>query len=194
MTTERQTTANRRNAKASTGPLTAAGKRKVARNARRHGLTAPAPWDVVTNWYRIIVNDPHAEPDPTAQDVTARTALRLAEAEAQVARTTQAERAILLEIHDDTAAAFATPDMKKRVIDRVMHQGVDYADYETLKFIAERIKRTDPVLAKGTRILAAESRNNPVNLQRRLRTISRYRREAESRRRRALRDWLATQK
>ena len=58
MTTERQSAANRRNAKASTGPRTAAGKRKVAQNARRHGLTAPAPWDVVTNWYRLIINAP----------------------------------------------------------------------------------------------------------------------------------------
>jgi hypothetical protein len=38
MTNERQRRANRANAKASTGPKTLAGKARVARNARRHGL------------------------------------------------------------------------------------------------------------------------------------------------------------
>ncbi len=38
MITERRLAANRRNARASTGPRTAAGKARVARNARRHGL------------------------------------------------------------------------------------------------------------------------------------------------------------
>jgi len=39
VTSERKRAANRRNARASTGPKTAAGKAQVARNARRHGLT-----------------------------------------------------------------------------------------------------------------------------------------------------------
>jgi hypothetical protein len=40
MATERQIVANRRNALNSTGPQTAAGKRRSRRNAFRHGLTA----------------------------------------------------------------------------------------------------------------------------------------------------------
>ena len=40
MTTEKQTAANRENAKNSTGPRTSEGKRKARRNAFRHGLTA----------------------------------------------------------------------------------------------------------------------------------------------------------
>ena len=39
MATERQIAANRRNAQKSTGPRTAAGKRRAARNAYRHGLS-----------------------------------------------------------------------------------------------------------------------------------------------------------
>ncbi len=39
VTSERKRAANRRNARASTGPKTAAGKAQVARNASRHGLT-----------------------------------------------------------------------------------------------------------------------------------------------------------
>ena len=40
MTTSRQQSANRNNACSSTGPRTAAGKARVKRNARRHGLAA----------------------------------------------------------------------------------------------------------------------------------------------------------
>jgi hypothetical protein len=40
MTTSRQQTANRENARASTGPRMAAGQARAKRNARRHGLAA----------------------------------------------------------------------------------------------------------------------------------------------------------
>jgi hypothetical protein len=40
MTTSRQQTANCKNARASTGPRTAAGQARTKRNARRHGLAA----------------------------------------------------------------------------------------------------------------------------------------------------------
>jgi hypothetical protein len=40
MTTSRQQTANRNNARSSTGPKTAAGRVRAKRNARRHGLAA----------------------------------------------------------------------------------------------------------------------------------------------------------
>ncbi|MBX9843722.1 MAG: hypothetical protein K2Z80_18125 [Xanthobacteraceae bacterium] len=41
MTVPRQLTANRRNARRSTGPRTASGKRSAAVNALRHGLSIP---------------------------------------------------------------------------------------------------------------------------------------------------------
>jgi hypothetical protein len=40
MTTSRQQTANRQNARVSTGPRTAAGQARAKRNSRRHGLAA----------------------------------------------------------------------------------------------------------------------------------------------------------
>jgi hypothetical protein len=45
MATERQIAANRANALRSTGPKTAAGKSKSSRNAYRHGLSGPMPFD-----------------------------------------------------------------------------------------------------------------------------------------------------
>lgn len=41
MTSQRKLKANRRNARASTGPRSAAGKARSARNAQRHGLAVP---------------------------------------------------------------------------------------------------------------------------------------------------------
>jgi hypothetical protein len=41
MASERQIAANRRNAKKSTGPRSAAGKKRSGKNALRHGLTTP---------------------------------------------------------------------------------------------------------------------------------------------------------
>ena len=48
MATERQIAANRANAKRSTGPKTAAGKRRSSGNAFRHGLSGPLPDDALT--------------------------------------------------------------------------------------------------------------------------------------------------
>ena len=45
MTSARKIEANRRNARASTGPRTGAGKARAAQNARRHGLNLPARYD-----------------------------------------------------------------------------------------------------------------------------------------------------
>jgi hypothetical protein len=45
MTSARRCDANRRNARASTGPRTAAGKARSAQNAHRHGLSVPARYD-----------------------------------------------------------------------------------------------------------------------------------------------------
>jgi hypothetical protein len=42
MASQRQTAANRRNARKSTGPRSAAGSRRARRNARRHGLSVAA--------------------------------------------------------------------------------------------------------------------------------------------------------
>ncbi len=45
MTTEKKRRSNRRNAQASTGPRSQAGKARAAGNARRHGLAIPLWFD-----------------------------------------------------------------------------------------------------------------------------------------------------
>lgn len=45
MATDKQIAANRANAKRSSGPKTAAGKKRSSRNAYRHGLSASKPQD-----------------------------------------------------------------------------------------------------------------------------------------------------
>ena len=80
MTTERQKKANRTNAEKSTGSRSSAGRNRSARNAHKHGLTAPPLWEDVAKWFRLILDDPDAAPDPMEREDRLRVALRLAEA------------------------------------------------------------------------------------------------------------------
>ena len=49
MASEKQIAANRANAQRSTGPRTAVGKMRSSRNAYRHGLSGPLPFDPMTS-------------------------------------------------------------------------------------------------------------------------------------------------
>jgi hypothetical protein len=63
MATDRQTAANRENAKKSTGPRTEPGKRRSRRNAFRHGLTAESVIPVLEDeaayrkFERVVIHD-----------------------------------------------------------------------------------------------------------------------------------------
>lgn len=100
MTTERQKKANLANAEKSTGPRSSAGRNRSSRNAHKHGLTATPLWEDVTKWFRIILGDPGAAPDPMDREDRLRAALRLAEAEAQLQRCHQTESAHLLRMFE----------------------------------------------------------------------------------------------
>lgn len=70
-----------------TGPKTAAGKAVSARNARRHGLSAPPDEDLVTTWFNLILdNGEDAYEEPNADDPKREAALRLVIAEARYHR------------------------------------------------------------------------------------------------------------
>ena len=86
MTTDRQIAANKANALKSTGPTSKNGKARASNNALKHGFSLPPEFDDVTRWYRIILNDPAAMPDPGDINRLSQAALALAQAEALRAR------------------------------------------------------------------------------------------------------------
>jgi len=104
--TERRLAANRRNARASTGPRTAAGKARVAQNARRHGLNVAVADDPllageVAELARAICDGlPNHGGAPAAELVYL--ARRVAEAQVDVMRVRRAR-------HHMIAGALANP-------------------------------------------------------------------------------------
>lgn len=99
MSSERKINANRSNARASTGPRTAAGKAHSARNAQRHGLSIPAlvnpAWSTeITEHARKIVSE-----DADAQRW--QLACRLAAAHIDVMRVRQARHQMVNQVLKD---------------------------------------------------------------------------------------------
>ena len=108
MTSRRRLRANRANALMSTGPRSAKGKRRVSRNACRHGLTTPPTEDVVSSWIDVILDDPSLDDVELSRDVIA-LVTSLAEAEARLDRARDAEFRFLEDYHAlDRAAAQPT--------------------------------------------------------------------------------------
>ena len=107
MTSERKANANRINAKASTGPKSAQGRARVARNARTHGLNAP------------VLSDPllAEEVKSLALEITKTTdqehfelAVRIAEAEIDLRRIRRIRQAYVAQVKMDPTKAVALID------------------------------------------------------------------------------------
>jgi len=186
MTTQRQNKANLANAKKSTGPRSSAGRSRASRNARKHGLTAPPLWEDVTKWFRLILDDPEAAPDPMEREDRLRAALGLAEAEAQLQRCNQTESAHLLRMferaRDGSELSF------NDTINRVIKDPLGPLGFEGLKMQAER--RDDPFLRGSAKILLRSHPDRPAGLRATMHSLRRYRRSAEARRRKALAAWI----
>ena len=84
MTTALKRQSNRKNARLSTGPKTAEGRRKSSQNARRHGLSAAPPATQILHHLRLILGDPMATPETAAQTPRGAAALQLATAEGRL--------------------------------------------------------------------------------------------------------------
>ncbi len=177
MTTRRQLAANRANARRSTGPKTAAGKVRSAGNAWRHGLTTPPESRALRAWYRLILADPSASPDPLERDPRRRAARDLAEAEAQLQRVRLAEEQYFLNPEGDLSRGeremIETGDM---LMDEAEYSGWDKTGRRLMDRVSKMIQR--------------ETERRQKSQERLGRVLARYRGEAEARRRRALRRWI----
>ena len=161
-----------------TGPKTAEGKAVSARNARRHGLSAPPDEDLVTAWFNLILNsgeDDHEEPN--ADDPRREAALRLAIAEARYHRAlhkidthdmepNSAQRRAT-KLHDEICTVF------DRMPKRIFEEPVDPYDLAYVNFAINQL----------------EELFTQIGHERRL--YKRYLGEARSQRKKALRDWCA---
>jgi hypothetical protein len=183
VTTERQRRANAANARKSTGPKTARGRVASSGNARKHGLTAAPPWDDVTRYYRIITGDAAALPDPMSRDARAQAALALAEAEAQYARCVTAERRHLVRM-----AERADNGVHLSLQDAAQKMSLGQPDIDVWEKMLEW--EGEAWMRRALKILIRLDPDRPAEIHRRFRSLRRYRREAEARRRKALRRWL----
>jgi hypothetical protein len=104
MATEKQITANRANAKKSTGPRTAGGKLKSSRNAFRHGLSGPLLSDPKTSarvdW---IAGEVAGEQASNHQKAAARGFAR-AQVELLRIRSIRSQQLAKLDLNDDTGS------------------------------------------------------------------------------------------
>src|SRR5262245_60057025 len=104
MTSPRKMRSNRANARSSTGPMTARGKARVARNALRHGLSLPVFSEHTSQDVAALARQiAGANARPEIQELARRVA------EAQI----DARRARSLR-HDFISRALADPDFDSR--------------------------------------------------------------------------------
>lgn len=158
--------ANRRNARKSTGPKSAAGKKRVSGNAAKHMLNAPPSHELVLKWFRIIMDDPHAEPDPKDFGARQRAAMLYAVARAQVERTRENEAAVT---------------KKLMQISEWVENGKSTLGY------GNTAPLTEPELQEDAERALEMIRKKEVG------PAARYRRQAESRARKMFRRWCELQ-
>lgn len=179
MTTRKQVAANKANAGKSTGPVSANGKAAVANNAMKHGLTTPPEWTHVTKWYRVITADPQAVPTFPTHNEEDRATIALAEAEACAERARQAEAEHLRKM----SRPLTTPESIEAGAE------LDIEDIGTLNFLLSH--KLDLYMRALVYMMKRVSPNRPSELKKTARRLTRYRREAEARRHKALNYWIS---
>lgn len=184
MSTERQKRANADNAARSTGPRTAEGRAISSGNARKHGLNSPPPWDETRSFLFLIAGDEPA--DPSSLDPQAQAALALAEAETRVARCVKAERRHLARMAE-LAAQYRTAAEEEDAQTTGEQDGLSaYEEWRGVQF-------SDQKRQPREKTQLPRDPDQPEALHQTLKTLMRYRREAEAQRRKALRRWLELQ-
>ena len=197
MTSASQVAANRRNARGSTGPRSAEGKARTAQNARRHGATGAPPQAQVAIWFQVILGNPDAGlTDVLRSGQKAQLALRLAEAEAQLAAARsaldhhQAERHAERELDQLASLENGHPAAEEEDADDDTFDAtaLDEEGAEVLQWLDNYfrdLESEDPAITAHVKWL----REQEAASQERL--LRRYLREAQGRRDRAFRAWIA---
>jgi hypothetical protein len=180
MSSARQVRANRANARASTGPKTANGKERAARNSRRHGLAVSVLNDVqwapeVAAWARHIMGE---DIDKELLFL----ARKIAEAQVELRRTRVHKQRVIQQAYLDPRFPTARrQEQYRRVEEQFRHQQtIDALAFEVDAILAEKPATSDAKLVEVFDMLARE-----------LSAIDRYERRAMSRRRFAIRSFDA---
>jgi hypothetical protein len=178
----RRIEANRQNARSSTGPRTAAGKRKVAANALRHGLAVPiaALPELDAKAARLA----RLLAGPGANERRRRLAERGAEAEIDLIRVRQARTAILAGPMADPNY-LETKDREAKILSALKALSRREKPFSDEEFFAS-VRRRGPVRRSGE----AERVNAILgDLSAQLTRLDRYERRALSRRKSAAKEF-----
>ena len=181
MTSDRRREANRRNAAKSTGPKTEEGRRRVSQNARRHRLTLPPDREIAAEHLAALLGDPFIETRPLAEERHA-LAQGLADAEARLDRVRDAEMRFLQDTFSEDRRSAHLVERWERISET--WRVVEGVSPEASRRILERHGQK-PYEIKRKEKKKTSSEGNE------LRRLLRYRKEAENRRHRALREWIA---
>lgn len=185
MASDAQIRANRANAKRSTGPVSRTGRRRVAGNARRHGLTdANLDANLVLFFYRTILEDPLASPEGAIGNEYREVSLNLARSEAR-----------LVKVRD------AVTDLDQRIaqlVSRIEKDGLIAERYAALgQFFedaglsASSAKNPNHWFYDKLEIVGDIGKREPLyKAFEERRILMRYRNEAVSGRRKALKRWI----
>ena len=182
MSSDRRIEANRENAKKSTGPKSEVGKRRVSQNARRHGLSLPPDDEMVQGWLSIILEDPALDGHVLTFEGQSRAA-SLADAEARLQRVRETEFRFLEDCH-------VLDRSDDHLVNRHELVSTSVKIFDSYKFDADGVPRPVKVKSKPV-VIKREEKIHLTEYSDELRRLLRYRREAECRRRRALKEWTA---
>jgi len=162
-------------ARHATGPTTAEGKAISSQNARKHGLNAAPPEDLVTLWFNVILNNRgDAQEEPNAEDPRREVALKLAIAEARYHRSLYK-----IETH------YQEPNSAQSIVNDLYDHTMNLIDGD----IHQRILHNDPF---GSVKLSMQVLELMITLAaREQRLHMRYLGEARAQRKKALMAWCA---
>jgi hypothetical protein len=155
---------------------------RVSQNARRHGLSLPPGDETVRGWLSIILEDPALEGHVLTFEGQSRAA-SLADAEARLQRVRETEFRFLEDCRalNRGDAHLVNPHEVVTTSARI---------FDSYKIDADGVRRPLKVKSKPV-VIKREEKIQLTKYPDKLRRLLRYRREAECRRRRALKAWVA---